>query len=93
MTTEIIGDADSVAGLGMHFGHGLYEAEARWLVNREWAQSTQDILWRRTRLGLKFSVGQQQTLEHWLTGRTLAATMARNAFLKPPRHARLINPG
>jgi glycerol-3-phosphate dehydrogenase len=82
MTTEIIGDADSVAGLGMHFGHGLYEAEARWLINREWAQSTQDILWRRTRLGLKFSAGQQKTLEHWLTGRTLAAAMARNAFFE-----------
>jgi len=82
MTTEIIGDADSVAGLGMHFGHGLYEAEARWLINREWAQSTQDILWRRTRLGLAFSAGQQQTLEHWLTGRTLAAAAARDAIFQ-----------
>lgn len=80
MTTEIIGDADSVAGLGMHFGHGLYEAEARWLINREWAQTTQDILWRRTRLGLQFSEGQQRTLEHWLTGRTLAAAIARQTY-------------
>ncbi len=82
MTTEIIGDADSVNGLGMHFGHGLYEAEARWLINREWAQTTQDILWRRTRLGLKFSEGQQRTLEHWLAGRTLAAAVARQTYFE-----------
>ncbi len=69
MTTEIIGNTQSVSGLGMHFGHGLYEAEANWLITREWARTTEDILWRRTRLGLKFNAGQERTLAHWLEGR------------------------
>ena len=66
MTTEIIGDARSTSDLGQHFGHGLYEAEVNWLVSREWAKTTQDILWRRTRLGLKFSADEEQTLAQWL---------------------------
>lgn len=85
MTPEIIGKAQSTADLGMHFGHGLYEAEARWLIDREWAQTPQDILWRRTRLGLKFSDGQVRTLEHWLAGRTPAAVAQSAAFFDTAR--------
>lgn len=49
----ILGDARSYEDLGAHFGAGLYAAEVRYLVEREWARSVEDILWRRTKLGLR----------------------------------------
>lgn len=52
--------------LGRHFGHGLYEPEVRWLVNKEWAATADDILWRRTKLGLRFSKKQRAQLASWL---------------------------
>jgi glycerol-3-phosphate dehydrogenase len=49
---EILGDAGSAAALGRDFGQGLSEAELRWLVTQEWARTAEDVLWRRTKLGL-----------------------------------------
>lgn len=52
--------------LGKHFGHGFYEAELLWLIKEEWARTAEDILWRRTKLGLKFTAEQRAELEAWL---------------------------
>jgi hypothetical protein len=41
----------------------LTEAEVRYLIDREWAQSADDILWRRSKLGLRFDSAQRTTLE------------------------------
>lgn len=38
--------------LGTHFGGDLYEAEVRYLMDHEWAHNADDVLWRRTKLGL-----------------------------------------
>ena len=62
----ILGDARSLADCGEHFGHGLTEAEVRHLVAREWAQTAEDVLWRRSKLGLHFSADQATRLEAWL---------------------------
>jgi glycerol-3-phosphate dehydrogenase len=43
---------DSVKSLGRDFGGGLYEIEVKYLVAHEFAKSAEDILWRRTKLGL-----------------------------------------
>jgi glycerol-3-phosphate dehydrogenase len=40
------------ADAGRDLGAGLHEAELRWLVAREWAQTAEDVLWRRTKIGL-----------------------------------------
>jgi glycerol-3-phosphate dehydrogenase len=48
----IIGDATSLADLGQDFGGGLYQAEVDYLIAHEWARSAEDILWRRSKLGL-----------------------------------------
>jgi hypothetical protein len=37
---------------------GLYEAELRYLCDQEWARSADDVLWRRTKLGLHYSCGR-----------------------------------
>jgi len=49
--------------MGTHFGHGLYEAEVRWLIEQEWARSAEDILWRRSKLGLYFDPAQIEQLD------------------------------
>ena len=41
--------------LGEHFGAGLYAAEVEHLVEHEWARTPEDILWRRTKKGLRVS--------------------------------------
>jgi len=46
---RIVDGASALAGLGEHFGAGLYAAEVDYLIAAEWARSTDDILWRRTK--------------------------------------------
>jgi len=53
--TLVLGDGTLAPELGQHFGEGLYEIEARYLINHEWATSADDILWRRTKLGVHLS--------------------------------------
>ena len=52
--------------LGQHFGAGLYAVEVDYLINKEWAYSCEDILWRRTKLGLYFKPVQAQGLSDYL---------------------------
>lgn len=57
-------DALRFAGgdMGRDLGHGLSEAELEHLVRREWAMSAQDVLWRRSKLGLRFDPSQVTAL-------------------------------
>ena len=63
---RVIGAATDWAGLGEDFGAGLTAAEVRYLVDHEWARSSEDILWRRTKLGLGADPALAQTLDDWL---------------------------
>ena len=49
---NVVGGAQSLAELGAAFAPGLYEAELRYLRDVEWATCAQDVLWRRSKLGL-----------------------------------------
>lgn len=68
-TTEFLAGVSSLEDLGEDFGHGLYAAEVSYLQDREWARTAEDILWRRTKLGLHFSQQEQEHLSSWLAGR------------------------
>lgn len=63
---QVLGDASSLEGCGIHFGHGLTEAEVRYLMAEEWARSAEDVLWRRTKLGLRFSAAEQDRLRAFM---------------------------
>ena len=65
----MLGDARTMTALGHAFGHGLSEREVEHLVEREWARTAEDILWRRTKLGLRFSPGETAALADWLAAR------------------------
>ena len=52
--------------LGIHFGNNLYQNEVDYLLKHEWATCCEDILWRRTKLGLNFSDVQTLSLEKYI---------------------------
>lgn len=74
---QILGNARNAEALGRDFGQGLTEAELRWLVEREWAQSAEDVLWRRTKLGLRATPQQVRAIAEYLS-----QTEARSAAAK-----------
>jgi glycerol-3-phosphate dehydrogenase len=55
----MLGDAKSLTDLGEDFGGGLYERELCWFVTHEWAQSADDVLWRRSKCGLHMTPAQR----------------------------------
>ncbi len=63
-----LGDAQGWQALGRDFGGGLSAAEVDYLVAEEWAISAEDILWRRSKLGLRLSAEQQAGLAEYLGG-------------------------
>ncbi len=66
-TRTILAGVDNVAGLGRHFGGTLYEAEVRYLMKAEWARTAEDVLWRRSKLGLRLNQDQVAALTLWMT--------------------------
>lgn len=63
---QIMAGAQSKADLGANFGAGLFEREVRYLIEHEWAQTADDILWRRTKMGLRLDASAQAHLAAWL---------------------------
>ncbi len=61
----ILGDATRIEDCGMHFGQGLTTREVRYLREREWASNAEDVLWRRTKLGLHLTPAQQDDLRRY----------------------------
>jgi glycerol-3-phosphate dehydrogenase len=60
---QILGRAASAAELGRDFGAGLSEAETRYLMREEWAQEAVDVVWRRSKLGLRLTRDQIAALD------------------------------
>ncbi|WP_326899500.1 glycerol-3-phosphate dehydrogenase [Kosakonia cowanii] len=63
----ILSGITSLDGMGEHFGHELYEAELRYLVEHEWVRRLDDAIWRRTKLGMWLSEEEQAHVAQWLT--------------------------
>ena len=65
---EGAGDIDS---MGRHFGDHVYEAEIDYLIRMEWAKTAEDILWRRSKLGLHVSEQTKKNLESFMDARQM----------------------
>ena len=63
---DLLGDAKSFADLGAEVAPGLYERELRFLQNHEWAVSAEDVLWRRSKLGLHYTAEERGQVALWL---------------------------
>jgi glycerol-3-phosphate dehydrogenase len=66
LARRVLGQAASAADLGLHFGASLTEAEVRYLVAQEWARTAEDVVWRRSKLGLRLSAGEVAALDAWM---------------------------
>ncbi|RXK34338.1 glycerol-3-phosphate dehydrogenase [Arsenophonus endosymbiont of Bemisia tabaci Asia II 3] len=66
----ILKKAQSLSDLGEAFGHNLYEAELRYLVENEWVTELDDVIWRRTKLGMWLNDYEKQRITQWLTKNT-----------------------
>lgn len=66
---QLLGDAEHYDDLGIDFGHHLTLREVEYLCQNEWAVTAEDILWRRSKLGLWFSDEQTAHLQAYLASR------------------------
>lgn len=62
----VLGDARSAADLGQEFGAGLTAREAEFMRVQEWAETVDDIIWRRSKLGLRLSPAERDRLAAYL---------------------------
>ena len=63
----MLGDAKTAEDLGRDFGATLTEREVKWMVRNEFAHTANDIVWRRSKLGLRLSAQEIAKLDAWLT--------------------------
>jgi glycerol-3-phosphate dehydrogenase len=64
---KILGDAKSADDLGRSFGAGLTESEVRYLMVHEWARTAEDVVWRRSKLGLRLTPPEIAALDDWMS--------------------------
>jgi glycerol-3-phosphate dehydrogenase len=62
---RIVEGVGSDADWGRRFGADLSEREIRYLMTREWARTAEDVLWRRSRLGLRLDAREAAELDDW----------------------------
>ncbi len=67
---QVLEGPGALGNPGRHFGAGLYEREVRYLIDTEFARTAEDVLWRRTKLGLIMSAAEQKALAVWIENAT-----------------------
>ena len=68
LVPSVLGNAQSIDDLGEDFGGGLYQLEAGYFIASEWALAADDILWRRTKSGLRMTPLQREQFATWFSG-------------------------
>jgi glycerol-3-phosphate dehydrogenase len=64
--SRILGPAKQIDDLGVRLGADLTGAEVRYLMDHEWARTADDVLWRRSKLGLRVSPGERERLAKFM---------------------------
>jgi len=70
---DVLKSATAAADLGRQFGADLCEAEVCYLMDKEWAMTAEDVLWRRSKLGLRFTAPQREALDLFIKQRATSA--------------------
>lgn len=63
---QILTNCKNMSDLGKSFSQLLYQVEVDYLCDKEWAHNAEDILWRRTKLGLSMDMEEQHLLMNYL---------------------------
>ncbi|CAG8999053.1 MAG: Aerobic glycerol-3-phosphate dehydrogenase [Candidatus Celerinatantimonas neptuna] len=71
--------AQSVCDLGIWFGDHLCQAEVDYLMDQEWACYSDDIIWRRTKLGITLEQGEIRSLDDYMRQRYMDNTIIDEA--------------
>jgi glycerol-3-phosphate dehydrogenase len=80
---RVLGEATSRDALGPRFGE-LTAAEVRYLMAYEWARTADDVLWRRTKLGLRLTADEKAALTAFMeSAAAQASATASTSILKP----------
>lgn len=66
---EVLEGADDIESLGTHFGACLFAREVDYMIRKEWAQTGEDVLWRRTKAGLQMQEQQRKTVSDYVASR------------------------
>jgi len=74
---ELLGEAKSLADLGEDFGAGLTAAVVDCLIRREWARTAEDVLWRRSKLGLHVPAGAAAKIDAYMAKQKAALIAAQ----------------
>ncbi|MCF6305591.1 MAG: glycerol-3-phosphate dehydrogenase [Rhodobacteraceae bacterium] len=72
LAREVLAGAKSAVDLGQDFGASLTEQEVRWLMANEYVVTAEDVIWRRSKLGLRLSEAEKAGLESWFAGISLS---------------------
>lgn len=76
---RMLDGARGLPDLGIHFGADLYQREVDHLCEDEWAYAVEDVLWRRSKLGLRFNPAQTAALDAYLQQRQGGGEVASEA--------------
>ncbi|HET8940636.1 MAG TPA: glycerol-3-phosphate dehydrogenase [Rudaea sp.] len=68
-TEQLLDGVHGIQDFGEHFGAGLYRVEVDYLIDQEWARCADDIIWRRTKLGLRMTDDAIQRLDAYIAAR------------------------
>jgi len=80
LARDVLGDARGTIDLGQRFGEGLYKREVDYMVEREWAETADDVMWRRTKAGLVMDAGARAALADYMArSRGLAGEASAHA--------------
>lgn len=66
LTEQLLAGAQSTRDLGHQIAGDLYQRELEYLIDTEWVQTAEDLLWRRSKLGLFFNATQVEQVQTWL---------------------------
>jgi glycerol-3-phosphate dehydrogenase len=66
---KLLGNVRTADDLGQHFGATLHAREVDYLMAEEWARTADDVLWRRTKLGLRVTPQDKERLAAYMASR------------------------
>lgn len=69
LTEQFLPEGAEESILGHHFGHELYQSEVDYLLDHEWVHDANDLLWRRSKLGLKLNEAEVTQLQSYIQQR------------------------
>lgn len=73
---QLLGDAQSIEDMGEQFGGSLTAREVDYLIKHEWAQTAEDVVWRRSKLGIRLKEHEITALNDWMNNRLASLSLA-----------------